>query len=89
MEFDKSFILKKGETLILKKTKGYLTVEFTKRKEKHLEDIVELEYKNPRSKKKEPTSWITEKDLISRISYEINCQGFKFHKLEKVKKESK
>ena len=90
MKIDNSFVLKKGETLILKKKGGFTYLEFTRRNEKHLNDIIELEYRNSRSKKKDPSVWLIEKDFIGRILYEINTCGFEFHKIEKSdKKESK
>jgi hypothetical protein len=89
MEIDKSFILNKGETLILKKKGGFIYMEFTRRNEKHLHDIIELEYRNSRSKKKDPSTWIIEKDFISRILYEINSCGFEFHEIKKVEKINK
>lgn len=89
MKIDESFVLKKGETLILKKKKGYLYLEFTRKTENYLEDIIELDYRNSRSKKKDPTVWITEKDLLGRIRYEMSSGGFEFHKLESNKKNNK
>ena len=88
MEINESFVLKKGEVLILKKKKGYLTVEFSRRNEKHLDDIIEVEYKNSRSKKKDPSSWITDRDFIRRVMYEMNTEGFEFHKLETKKNQN-
>jgi hypothetical protein len=89
MKIDESFVLNKGETLILKKKGGFTYLEFTRRNEKHLNDIIELEYRNSRSKKKDPSVWIIEKDFINRISYEINSCGFEFHKIVKVEKPNK
>ena len=93
MKIDESFVLKKGETLILKKKGGFTYMEFTRRNEKHLNDIIELQYRNSRSKKKDPSTWIIEKDFIARIIYEINSCGFEFHEIKKTetpnKKESK
>ena len=89
MEIDKSFALNKGETLILKKKGGFTSLEFTRRNEKHLNDIIELEYKNSRSKKKDPSVWIIEKDFINRILYEINSCGFEFHEIRKIEKVNK
>jgi hypothetical protein len=89
MEIDHSFVLNKGETLILKKKGGFSYLEFTRRNEKHLNDIIELEYKNSRSKKKDPSVWIIEKDFISRVLYEINSCGFEFCEIRKTEKENK
>jgi hypothetical protein len=90
MEIDSSFALKKDQILVLKKKGGFTYMEFKRRKEKHLDNIIELEYKNSRSKKKEPSVWIIEPDFISRVLYEINSCGFEFHQLiEEPKKESK
>jgi hypothetical protein len=89
MEIDKSFVLNKGETLILKKKGGFTSLEFTRRNEKHLNDIIELEYKNSRSKKKDPSVWIIEKDFINRILYEINSCGFEFQEIKKIEKANK
>ena len=89
MKIDDSFVLNKGETLILKKKGGFSYLEFTRRNEKHLSDIIELEYKNSRSKKKDPSVWIIEKDFINRITYEINSCGFEFHEIKKVEKPNK
>jgi hypothetical protein len=89
MKIDDSFVLNKGEILILKKKGGFSYLEFTRRNEKHLSDIIELEYKNSRSKKKDPSVWIIEKDFINRISYEINSCGFEFHEIQKIEKPNK
>jgi hypothetical protein len=89
MKIDESFVLKKGEILTLKKKGGYIYLEFKRRNEKHLDDIIELEYKSTGSKKKDPSVWIIEKDFIIRVLSEINSNGFEFHKLEKAKKEDK
>lgn len=88
MQIDESFVLKKGEVLILKKKKGHIMVEFSLRNEKHLDGIIEVEYKNPRSKKKDPSSWITDGDFIGRVMYEIKSEGFEFHKLESKKNQN-
>ena len=89
MKIDKSFVLNKGETLVLKKIGGINQLEFTRRNEKHLSDIIELEYTNSRNKKKDPSVWIIEKDFISRILYEINSCGFEFHEIRKIEKQTK
>lgn len=89
MKIDESFVLKKGEILTLKKKGGYTYMEFKRRNESYLENIIELEYKSTRTKKKDPSVWIIEKDFITRILCEINSNGFEFHKLEKVQKENK
>ena len=89
MEIDKSFVLNKGETLVLKKKGGINQLEFTRRNEKHLSDIIELEYTNSRNKKKDPSVWIIEKDFITRILYEINSCGFEFHQIRKIEKINK
>ena len=83
MKIDESFVLNKGETLILKKKGGFTYLEFTRRNEKHLNDIIELEYRNSRSKKKDPSVWIIEKDFINRISYEMNSCDFEFYEIRK------
>lgn len=88
MQIDESFVLKKGKVLILKKKKGHITIEFSLRNEKHLDGIIEVEYKNPRSKKKDPSSWITDKDFIRRVMYEIESEGFEFYKLESKKNQN-
>jgi hypothetical protein len=89
MKINDSFVLNKGETLVLKKKGGFLYLEFTRRNEKYLNDIIELEYKNSRSKKKDPSVWVIEKDFISRILYEINSCEFEFHEIRKIEKGSK
>jgi len=89
MKIDESFILKKGETLIIKKKGGYTYMEFTRRNESYLSNIIELDYTSSRTKKKDPSVWIIEKDFISRLLYEINYCGFEFHKLEKIEKNPK
>lgn len=89
MKIDESFSLEKGETLILKKKGGFTYLEFTRRNEKHLTDIIELDYRNSRSKKKDPSVWIIEKDFFNRIRYEMNSGGFEFHEIKKVEKENK
>ena len=89
MKIDESFVLNKNETLVLKKKGGYSYMEFTRRNEKHLSDIIELEYKSTRTKKKEASVWIMEKDLINRILYEINTCGFEFHEIIKIEKTKK
>jgi hypothetical protein len=89
MEIDKSFVLNKGETLVLKKKGGINQLEFTRRNENHLSDIIELEYTNSRNKKKDSSVWIIEKDFITRILYEINSCGFEFHEVRKIEKINK
>ena len=89
MKIDKSFVLNKGETLVLKKIGGINQLEFTRRNEKHLSDIIELEYTNSRNKKKDPSVWIIEKDFISRILYEIRSCNFEFHEMRKIEKINK
>lgn len=83
MKIDNSFVLKKGETLVLKKKNGFTYLEFTRRKEKYLSNMIELEYKNTRSKKKEAPVWIIEKDFLNRISYEMNSCDFEFYEIRK------
>jgi hypothetical protein len=89
MKIDNSFVLKKNQILVLKKKGGFTYMEFKRRKEKHLADIIELEYRNSRSKKKDPSVWIMEKDFIFRVLYEINSCGFEFHQIIEDEKESK
>ena len=89
MEIDKSFVLNKGETLVLKKIGGINQLEFTRRNEKHLSDIIELEYTNSRNKKKDPSVWIIEKDFIARILYEMGSCDFEFHEIRKIEKINK
>jgi hypothetical protein len=75
MKIDESFVLKKGEILTLKKKGGYIYLEFKRRNEKHLDDIIELEYKSTGSKKKDPSVWIIEKDLDGWLS-SLKNEGF-------------
>ena len=63
MELDENFELSHGDVLKLGKTKGFAILEFSRAKDKDLDNIIEVWRYDSRKSDKGESSWITEKDF--------------------------
>jgi hypothetical protein len=66
MEIDENFDLKHDQVLRLKKERGYTVLEFSRPKDKELNNIIEF-WRYDSRKPKGESSWLTENDFKDHL----------------------